>query len=467
MKKWFTNNIGIKILSIAFAFVLWLIIINIDDPVKSRTFTVGVDVLNEDAIVAVNKVYEIVEGSTAQVTVSGHRSVIDGLKEADIGATADLSALSNVNAVAIKPYLKKAVSSESEVELVCKQVLKVSLEDLETIQVKVTVETQGTPQDGYVVGESVAKPNMIEVSGGKSAIEKIDTAKVFMDVDNVDDDLSERLIPHVYDAAGNEIASSSMSFSQKRVKATVRILAKKSVPVRLKVQGRPADGYIFTEAYCLPEKVELAGNKSVLDKIKEIIVPVNISGLTSASQSLERDVETINYLPDGVKPEQITVVDTFETISIQINLEPATQRMINLPTSDIQILNLDENLQIGYELNTTAYTVMVSGTEEAMGKIVGSDLHASIDCKGLKAGKHKLRVHFSTNDGVTVNQKLFVKVRLYKQRHTSSGEEGEENPSPQPSVQPGATPKESEGPEQTPEAQEVFANGADDEKSEE
>ena len=38
MKDKLTRNIGVKILSVVIAAFLWLVITNVNDPVKSRTF---------------------------------------------------------------------------------------------------------------------------------------------------------------------------------------------------------------------------------------------------------------------------------------------------------------------------------------------------------------------------------------------------------------------------------------------
>ena len=101
-KKVLFHNLSIKILSFLGALLVWLFIVNIDDPYKTKSYMVHVDLTNEDALRSVHKVYEIVEGGTATVRVRGRRSVVDNLDASDIKATADLSELSAVNSVDIK-----------------------------------------------------------------------------------------------------------------------------------------------------------------------------------------------------------------------------------------------------------------------------------------------------------------------------------------------------------------------------
>ena len=102
MKEKLTRNIGLKILSIVLAAILWLVITNIDDPIKTKNFyNVPVEILNEDAIASLNQVYDIKEGETIDFTVAARRSIIENLALSDFRVTADFSKLSDVNAVTI------------------------------------------------------------------------------------------------------------------------------------------------------------------------------------------------------------------------------------------------------------------------------------------------------------------------------------------------------------------------------
>ena len=79
-KSW-TNNLGMKLFSLPLAFVIWIIIINIDDPTVSRNFlNVPVELLNSDALDTLGKVYEIAEGKSVTVTVTGRRSIVDKVR---------------------------------------------------------------------------------------------------------------------------------------------------------------------------------------------------------------------------------------------------------------------------------------------------------------------------------------------------------------------------------------------------
>ena len=90
--KTLTNNLGFKLLAVFFASVLWLVVYNIDDPTKTKTFTTNVTVENASAVTEMNKCYEVLNGTnTVSCSVTGKRSVLDKLEDTDFTAVADMN----------------------------------------------------------------------------------------------------------------------------------------------------------------------------------------------------------------------------------------------------------------------------------------------------------------------------------------------------------------------------------------
>ena len=412
-KKVLFHNLSIKILSFLGALLVWLFIVNIDDPYKTKSYMVRVDLTNEDALRSVHKVYEIVEGGTATVRVRGRRSVVDNLDASDIKATADLSELSAVNSVDIKPSLKIATSSD--VELECTQVLKVSLEDMETKQVKVTVETEGTPADGYTVGSCSAKPNVIEVSGGESVIDRIATVKVTLNVNGASDSFAKNLEPVAYDKKGNKVTSSTLSFEKKTIRVKARLLQNKTIPVKIHVKGKVAKGYEYVDATCVPEEIEIAGNAKRLASISRLDIPLDVTGLTSDSANLERDIEVADYLPD-----EITIPEEYQKISVKIEVEKKKEKKLKIPTSNITLKNLDAAYEGEAYDSSGNVEIIVSGKESYIKGLEADDITASVDCSALGAGTYQLPVDFSGLKDCEIVEEVYVHVLIKNKSNTEA-----------------------------------------------
>ena len=60
MKKRMESDLLLKIISVVFAFLLWMFVINTDNPVIKKTFSdVPVDMLNEQVLDDLNQTYKI------------------------------------------------------------------------------------------------------------------------------------------------------------------------------------------------------------------------------------------------------------------------------------------------------------------------------------------------------------------------------------------------------------------------
>lgn len=60
MKEKLTNNLALKLLSLALAAFLWMVVVNLDDPVTSVQFSnVPVEILHPEVVTSKGKTYQI------------------------------------------------------------------------------------------------------------------------------------------------------------------------------------------------------------------------------------------------------------------------------------------------------------------------------------------------------------------------------------------------------------------------
>ena len=96
------SNIGLKLLAVLLGFLVWLLVLNIDDSAVTKTISnVPINLVNTDAITSRNQLFTITSGDTVDVVVKGRKSIISDLDASDFKAVADMSKISITNAVPV------------------------------------------------------------------------------------------------------------------------------------------------------------------------------------------------------------------------------------------------------------------------------------------------------------------------------------------------------------------------------
>ena len=302
MKKGLMNNWGLKILSFLLAVMLWLIVVNIDDPVTTQTFNnIPVAVTNAEVLAATNQTYQIEDGTqNVSVTVRAKRSVLNKIKADNIKATADMKELTLQTQIPISVEIT-GVNYES-VE-VSPRNLQVKLEDEETKKFPIVPKTTGTVRDGYTLGEIQAVPEMVSIRGPKSVIDSISKVEASVSVSGLSEDVVTKSELVLYDSDNNVIDQSLLAnnLGTEGVSVSVQVLETKSVKVEFDTsQITAADGYSVSDIKYEPDHVNVTGRAEELKKLKKISVPasaLNMSGLTSKT---EKVVDIADYLPEDI-----------------------------------------------------------------------------------------------------------------------------------------------------------------------
>lgn len=409
MLKKLTNNLGLKLLSLLVAVVLWLVVVNIDDPVTTRTFNgIHVDIENEETITSEGKVYSILDGSdTVNVTVKAKRSVLDSLVASDIKAYADMREMDvSLGLVPIDVYSQRNANKIEEITTRTKN-LKISMESLQTKQFAIANIISGAPAEGYAVGDITINPNVIKVSGPASVVEKVTRAVVRIDVAGMGTKLNLKLVPLLLDDSGNVISTTGLSVNIKEVDAEVNMINTKEVPITINTIGAPASGYTHTRTDYSPDKIKVKGSSEALDALTEIVLPDELLDISGAKETVGKTVDITEYLPKGVEP----VDSNDKNIVVSAVIEHLDKRSITISTSSIEKENLTMGLQAAFV--TDKISVEVEGLSETIKEIEAEDLICEIDLSDCtKVGKYSVPVKVLTPVGVTAYDGVKVEVNI-------------------------------------------------------
>ena len=210
MKTRLMNNLGLKILAFLAAGMLWLLVVNIDDPVTSATFQeVPVTVINQEVLAEEQQTFQIVDGTqTVDVTVTARRKILNRIRKEDITATADMRELTLKTQIPITVTVNGYESVEAEAY---PRNLQVKLEDEELKNFPIVPKTKGTVRDGYVLGEIEAVPENVSIRGPKSVVDQIDRVEATVNVSGLsqNDVLASQLV--LFDEEGDEIDQSLLA----------------------------------------------------------------------------------------------------------------------------------------------------------------------------------------------------------------------------------------------------------------
>lgn len=315
MKTRGINNLGLKIVSVFLAIVLWFIVLNVDDPVITRSYRgIEVTIINEDAIANKNKTYEIEEGDTVDVYIKARRSVLDDIRSGDIKAVADLSKLSLTMAVPIDVTVSKNRSQIEEIRLGNNDILKLKLEDMAQKELPITVVTSGEADPDYIVGSRTSSPNIVTVQGAKSLVKSIAEARVTVGIQGMKETYRKTVAIHYYDEDGEEVRSSRLTTDAKRAKVSIRFYKTKEVDLNIFVDAKAAAGYEIQSADYQPKKIMIAAPDDVLETTNKITIDdIRLRGLTEDFQE--------TYSLNEYMPAQVMVTGTNLDAVVSVKVE--------------------------------------------------------------------------------------------------------------------------------------------------
>lgn len=408
LKMSLTNNIGLKFLAVLIALVLWLAIVNVNDPEKTITVSnIPISVTNESAITSRDMVYNVKSEQYLNITVSGKRSIVSNLSAEDFRATASLKELSKVNSIPVDVTTKNA-SLGRKITIV-KQSAQTILVDVENLEEKdftdLVVEYTGKVADGYVAGLSSMSTDEVTVKAPTSIIDKIKKVAVRCSLDGTNTNISKKCPVILYDKNDKEIKSDEIELSDKKIRVNVNVLRAKQVPISTinkDALGKPADGYVVDDVILSSDSITVYGSEESLDSIESLDIQDDID-VSDAKGDVTQNIDVTGKLPKGLS------VSGESTITVKVVIKKLITRTFEYDASEVSLNDLTSDLDV--QLVTKKVKVTLQGEEEVISQLTKDDMAISADLGKVMEGTTTVHVDVAVPDNTTLMNNVTIKIK--------------------------------------------------------
>jgi YbbR domain-containing protein len=178
--------------------------------------------------------------------------------------------------------------------------------------------------------------------------------------------------------------------------------ASRVVPIEPAVEGKPAPGYVVGKARIDPDKVEILGPESAVQRTTEALTePVSVEG----ARDRVRETVTVGVLDPALRVRSPRVA----TVTVPILAAPQERTVHGLP---LRLHGLGPN--VAADAVPSVVTVVLRGSRESLNHVEPDDVRAYVDVAGLGAGQYTLtvRADASRDVGVTRIEPPSVQVRI-------------------------------------------------------
>ncbi|OON97688.1 MAG: hypothetical protein ATN36_02680 [Epulopiscium sp. Nele67-Bin005] len=407
MHKIFENNLVWKIFSLFWAFILWLFVINIQNPEQSKEISnipveiVGLSAIEEKGYVVQDE--DDLKETLVGLVVKGQRLQLDELvsnKEDLISIVLDFGPYASsltpelTTTEKVIPFTTNLLVEGISIEEVHPSVMYVTLEKEAIVTVPIRYQVTGKQNKDYLEIEPIIKTTEIELRGPESLVNEVVHALVTVDVDDFSEDILKLDVPvTLLDIDGNEVDGIRQGFDT--VEVIMPIGERKVVPFEAQFVGTVPNGYLKTNTIITPKEITIVGKAEVLEEIDVIkLEPIALNNKIN-SITLRIGIS----LPENV--EYIESLDDRAVVTLEIQKENTYNFVIPVEELDLKVTGLPEDME--YEILQEGIGVTLAGTAEDLLSFDKTGVMVTLDLSALGPGEYSIPIDIQIEENLKVN----------------------------------------------------------------
>ena len=379
------SDLGQRILAIALAIIIWMILSITQYPTISKTVSsVPVDltltgtIAEEKGLSALN-----FKDMTVDVIIEGMNYEIGSYAASDLTATVDVSSVTKKGTYKLDIDVKSAHSADKvSILSITPETVEVQFDAITSKEFDLSPSAPNiSAEDGYSLGTVSCAPDKISITGADNDLSKI--AKAYAVVDNSmslseDRNMTTNKIV-LYDKNDDVLDSSLYQFPDEEYTLSFPIFKKKTGNLKVDFTGVPAGFDMSALKYSISDN-PIALLTSDLDDKNEEDITVGSIPLS------ELDLEKI-YTFDIPFSAGETSAEGITSVKVTFDKEGFTSKSFSIPKSQFEVLNNPSGKKVSFDTGKLT-DVVIYGPENVISKLKADDLTAQIDLSdiGTSAG---------------------------------------------------------------------------------
>ncbi len=389
----FDNRTFLMVLSAVMAFLAWLFVALDSNDTKGKTIS-GVAVDMEEVDESIGKLgLSTISTEQPKVTVRVEGVIYDigNLSASDILVYPDISKVTTagMHTVELKGEIRDR-NKNITIEEISPPSVQLKFDSLQTktLEIKPKLSGYSAPAENYLIRDVVVSPSTVELTGPAEDISRVSQCVIEKDVDEELTSSYSEVLPLTFlDIDGNELDLKYVVSDVTEARATIPILKKKVVPVKLNFMNVP-DGFPVEQLKfdISNEEIEIAGPQEAIDQYREI----SLGQIDLKTLDIGKTESFTVKLPTGF-------VNTQNIQNVLVQFKGTGMVKKNFNVSNIQV----QNVPLNYNAQPTTpeiTNVQVIGPKEVMENLTAGDIVATVDLgesSSIVSGQVELPVKIS------------------------------------------------------------------------
>lgn len=306
-KKPHSSNWVARICALLLAIILWFYVIRVDNPTFERIFDyVPINLSGTEEMLTQNG-YSVISGydGVVSVTLAGKQSEVNRMKNSDIIATVDVSAVNSPGS----HMLPVSITAKNGFKVVSYEPTTLEVYVDATLQrdVECIPKISYSKEENFVLGECTTDPVLIKISGPRTVVESVHHAETNVDFGKVTKSMEAIGNVRLVDESGNIVTNPYLKMQTSAVEVHLPVYKQKYLTPVIRFTDDIIPAEYFTVTF-EPDMIFVQGEASYVDAVSDKIVVNSIDPKQIAEKSTyEILLSSINDKLDYLNGETVTV----------------------------------------------------------------------------------------------------------------------------------------------------------------